>query len=278
MRGISILTPTRDRSHFLERLVKSVKDTVLNLSNVDICFLTIKDDQKSANEVNRLKLKYSDVNIKHSTAETGTGFNELWNIAQEKMGQRDILMLGADDLEFRSFEVDNRFNTHHWDEDILNLFDEYDDKIILPFFKDNIQAGRCPSHPFIHKKWYDCLGFFTCPRYKYWYADNFLHEVAYILSEKLAEKNKTDKSEDFKLMRHQIKSKSEFSNEKDLRVKYLSYKDINHLHWLVDQAPKDELYSKNLSLVDDKETELWNSYENKQYIKDCAEKLFQLIK
>ncbi len=92
--------------------------------------------------------------------------SDAWNRAAEK-ATGDVLMLCADDLAFR---------TPGWDAMVLDAFDAYPDRIALVYGRDGVSDR--PTHPFIHRRWYEAVGRMTTPDFPADYADTWLADVA----------------------------------------------------------------------------------------------------
>ena len=82
-----------------------------------------------------------------------------------------IFFYGADDVVFR---------TKNWNTTIVNLFDQYEDKILLAYAPDGFQTGEVPvaTHGFLHKNWVDIIGYLFPPVFNVAYNDTWITEVS----------------------------------------------------------------------------------------------------
>jgi hypothetical protein len=92
---------------------------------------------------------------------------DLWNLGAEAASE-DIVMLGADDLIFR---------TPAWDARIAEAFAPYPDGIVMVYADDGSPTRR-PTHPFLTRSWIEAVGFFTPPFFASWMADRWIWELA----------------------------------------------------------------------------------------------------
>lgn len=269
-KGISLLIPTKNRPfEYLTRLVNSCIDTCSDINLIDFCFLFINGDKDNEVSGKNLSKQYPSLNIKYKYAEQ-MPFNKLWNYAYKTMGERQLMMLGADDFCFNTEKEHGQFNANGWDDELYKLYSSSNDKLFLSYFKDNIQAGRCPSHPIIHCNWYNTLGFFTPERYSYWFADNFLEVVASRLSDLILKSENNEKFESV--------SEEFLTDNLENKRRYISYKYITHYHWSIGLVEKDDLYLENESKMTDEEQAVWHCDDNYRYIDKCALKLFEFYK
>lgn len=98
--------------------------------------------------------------------------SQMWNEAA-KISHADILMHCGDDIIFR---------TQNWDELIIKAFDKYLDGIVLVGGNDGsgpkYHDGNFFTHGFIHRNWYNTLGYMFPNLYSSDYNDTHLNEVA----------------------------------------------------------------------------------------------------
>lgn len=94
--------------------------------------------------------------------------SSLWNDAAMD-AQGEIFMQCADDIRFRSVG---------WDERVRLAFEEYPDKIVYVYGRDGIADQRMATHGFMHRRWYNTLGYFTWPHFSSDYGDLWNHTIA----------------------------------------------------------------------------------------------------
>ncbi len=162
---ISIILPTRQRPNSIDRLWKSIMDTVDDSDNVEMCVYVDNDDNIT---IDHLKNKYGDnKKIKFIVGKRIT-LSKMWNEAY-KLATGNIIMLCADDIVFR---------TKSWDTSIRKEFDKYSDKIVLVFGCDGLRWGTLATHSFVHRKWIEISGFWLPPYFVSDYCDTWLDDVS----------------------------------------------------------------------------------------------------
>ena len=168
---ISLLIPTRKRVNNLKRLIQSVYTTASDPSNIQLAFYVDDDDTetieffKDEQIHKRFTNIFNTVIVVQPRQET---FGEINNILCRNTSH-EILMLGADDIVFR---------TKNWDNLVISEFKKYPDGIALVFGYDGIQPpGTLATHSFISRKSTDILGYATPGDFGYNYADNWMTEL-----------------------------------------------------------------------------------------------------
>lgn len=161
---ISILLPTRQRPHNIERLWESVINTVDDINNIELVMYIDDDDQT----YDDLKL---DGNI---TIVRGPRIvlSECWNKCYEQ-AKGYILMHCGDDIVFR---------TKGWDTTVKTEFAKYPDHIVFVYGDDGGPARDFGTHGFIHRKWAEVSGFFVPPYFSSDYNDTWLNDVAKLIN------------------------------------------------------------------------------------------------
>ncbi len=145
----------------MRRLVESIQTT--STTPVEVVFYMDSDDPDShATAV--------ELGVKHVIGERIV-LSDMWNVAAAQ-ASGDILMMCGDDIVFR---------TPGWDQKVIDAFDEYPDKIALVYGNDLIQHDRLATHPFIHRNWYDAVGYLVPNGFSCDWSDMWLNEVAIAL-------------------------------------------------------------------------------------------------
>lgn len=157
---ISLLVPTRHRRKQFEKFAKSARAKADAPKNVEIvCYTDVDDDS------------YADLNLTVTRIVGERDYKNMWNRCAEH-AKGDILALLGDDVLFR---------TKGWDSRIEEEFVKYDDKILLAFGKDGNEWQRDKpygTHPFIHRRWVDAVGYFVPPYFSADMIDTWLNDVA----------------------------------------------------------------------------------------------------
>jgi hypothetical protein len=173
MSKIAVVLPTRNRPELLERFIDSVYLNCDDQNNVSIYLYVDDDDTKTKECLPSLGSKYPlkiSVMIGKRILLSDTA-NKLFSIIKE-----DIVFLGGDDLIIR---------TKGWDSLVLEKFDQIEDKIAL-LFGDDLYQKELATHPIIHRRWIETLGYLTPPYFSSDFSDTWLTE----LSERLGRKYK----------------------------------------------------------------------------------------
>lgn len=171
MNGIAVLLPTRNRPILLERFIDSVYATATHKDLIKIYLYVDLDDSTTWKCFNSLNNKYP--NKIHVLVGPRIVMSEMVNKLYPLI-KEDIFFLGGDDLIMK---------TEGWDTLIINKFNDIDDKIALLFGDDTIQIDLA-THPIIHRRWVEALGYITPPYFSSDYADTWLNEIADSLDRK----------------------------------------------------------------------------------------------
>lgn len=156
---ISVVCPSRGRPELAKRMVESL----LKDPGVDIeikIYLNI-DDPKLEEYKNILDPTHYEVGVDRSPVYS-------WNkLALES--KYDIVFLMGDDAQV---------DTPQWGKQIVDIFDQYPDKIIMVSPKaGTLGKSKCP-HFFLHKNWINSVGYFVPPFFHHHYIDFWVRDVA----------------------------------------------------------------------------------------------------
>lgn len=171
---ISILIPTKNRVHNIERVLQSLIETTsfkrIDNKLLEVVFYVDSDDE---NTLRYLVEKHFNIPISILwVMGENVLFSDMWNKAYERC-RGDIVMLCGDDVEFK---------TKDWDILVEHQFEAIPDKICYVTVRDGYQNGALGVHGFVHRKWVETIGFFTPPYFAYWYADTWLDEVSKMIN------------------------------------------------------------------------------------------------
>lgn len=147
---ISMLCPTRNRPKLMRRFCESIMETAADIANIEVVFYIDDDDTESVKMAESLKQRMNVVYQIGARVVQSNMTNLCYNIANGI-----IVMMAGDDLIFR---------THGWDIAVINVFDEWNDKIGIVFCDDGYHGNSFATHPFMHKNWVEALGY-VCPGY-----------------------------------------------------------------------------------------------------------------
>lgn len=171
---ISFSCPTRGRPSYAKRLIETAERYAK--FDVDIKFY-LNDDDPALNEYKDLiSAKYYSIGPNQSTCFS-------WNEMAYK-AKHDIVMLMGDDVDIQ---------TPHWDQKIVEQFDQYEDKILMVVPSDGRYKGtktldkvvklwpdkELPAAHFaVHKNWINTLGYLAPPFFWHWHVDSYTQTVA----------------------------------------------------------------------------------------------------
>ena len=169
MEKIAILLPTRNRPHLLKRFWESIVETSNSLDNISLYLYLDEDDSITPPVAAELIKKYKNIfafvgpRILHS---------KMPNVLYSK-SKEDILFLGGDDLIMQ---------TQGWDTIVREAFAKVDDRIALVYGRDGGEAVAHPekfaTHPILHRKWAEVLGYVNPPYFSCDYADTWSNDLA----------------------------------------------------------------------------------------------------
>lgn len=158
---ISLLVPTRHRRKQFDGFIKSVRETTDTHVEI-VCYV---DDDDHA---------YDDLDTSVVKIVGKRDYKNMWNVCAEH-ATGDILGLLGDDVLFR---------TNSWDIRLETEFAKYKDKVLLAYGKDGNESARekpYGTHPFLHRKWVDAVGYFVPPYFSADMVDTWLNDVAEML-------------------------------------------------------------------------------------------------
>lgn len=167
---IAILLPTRNRPKMLARFWESVVKTAEDINNVSMYLYLDDDDHKGIDGAQELNKQYPE-NVFYLIGPRilmSQMPNELLKITNDE----GIIFLAGDDLIMR---------TDSWDTIVVEAFEGIDDRIALFYGVDGAESQHPPdfaTHPIIHRKWFDVLGYINPPYFSCDYADTWLNSLA----------------------------------------------------------------------------------------------------
>lgn len=164
---ISILCPSRGRPARLQEMILSVRATTPRDSRIEIDVLVDPDDCQLP--VYR-QLAYSGVNL-HVADQRMTVPAAFQYLAGKARG--DILMLGSDDILFR---------TPGWDDRVRETFARYPDGMALVYPSDGHGNGKPGdikgNHWFVTRRWVDVVGCFCPQTFEHFCCDTVPEKIA----------------------------------------------------------------------------------------------------
>lgn len=162
---ISLCLPTRNRPDNLERMLYSATSNAESDLEA-VCYMD-EDDAKSFKTVRDFDA-FHRLRIVPITGPRLT-MSDYWNKCADH-ASGDILMLCADDLIFR---------TEGWDRAVESAFETVPNSIVMIWADDGQpNAAEHATHPFLHRRWVDTVGYMTPPYFVSDYADTWINDLA----------------------------------------------------------------------------------------------------
>ena len=169
MSRIAILLPTRNRPEVLKRFWKSIVDTSDEISLISLYLYIDDDDTVSVPVAKELQSKFDNI---FYYVEPRIVHSDMSNALFHKTQGEDIIFLGGDDLIMK---------TKGWDTLVKNKFDTIEDKIDILYGKDGGESQHpveFATHPIVHRKWGEILGYVNPPYFSCDYADTWSNDLA----------------------------------------------------------------------------------------------------
>jgi len=232
---ISLLVPSRERLNLKLTLISSIITTVKDINNVELLFGIDEDDptRDIAYKISQAIPFVRIVDIKNEGK--FIGINKIWNILASK-ASNDIFGYIGDDMIFK---------TPEWDKIILDDFSQNlpkDNIMLIHCFDGHRKADEICVNAFVHKKYYEILGYFTKEDFLINWSDQWMYQT-------------------FKAFN---------------RVKYRKDIHIFHNHWVYGDRKKDKTADRMLSDNNDKISDkLWYSLVNERI--DAVKKISKYL-
>ena len=167
---IAILLPTRNRAKSLWRFWESIVSTSKDINNVTMYLYLDDDDTSGIDGAQALNKQYPE-NVFYLIGPRilmSQMPNELLKLTEDE----GIIFLAGDDLVMR---------TDSWDTIVIEAFDAIEDRIALFYGVDGAESQHpadFATHPIIHRRWFDVLGYINPPYFSCDYADTWLNTLA----------------------------------------------------------------------------------------------------
>jgi len=166
MSKIAVVLPTRNRPERLEKFISSAFEKCNDIENIRFYLYIDLDDEITVPKVQELNERYG----KRIGFIVGprTMMSQTANALLPYIQKEEIFYLGADDLIIR---------TPDWDKLIIEFFDQHHDKIVLGYGHDGLQP-ELATHPILHRRWVECVGYLTPPYFESDFADTWINHLA----------------------------------------------------------------------------------------------------
>jgi hypothetical protein len=159
---ISVLCPSRGRPEQARQLLDTIRATAAT-TGVELILRLDDDDPRLADYADQVT--GTDVQI---IVAPRTTLSICWNECAA-IAHWDVLMLCGDDIRFRSPD---------WDKLVMDTIWSCPDRLVLVHGRDGIQDSRVATHPFMHRRWMETVGYFVPPLFASDWNDMWLTEVA----------------------------------------------------------------------------------------------------
>lgn len=168
---ISLLLATRNRIDKLKQCLKSIVDTVSDISNIEIVFGYDVDENESLTTFLSFidDNKNLDIIFQLIKFKPPYHLNDKYNYIGQ-MARNELLFSVANDLTF---------TTKNWDKMIINKFESLPkDKISCMWINDGLGSETLPRHYIIHKNYLQVTRNYACHLLKHYFSDNWIFDVS----------------------------------------------------------------------------------------------------
>jgi len=175
--NFSLIIPTRERVASLNRTLRSLNETAVEKSQIEIIIICDNDDYDTKKLLDRIHPEYPDLIIKTHYRERTVFLNrDYYNWGASFATGRFIWVLG-DDVTF---------SVERWDEAILIFLEQfckdYPDKVFCVGIKDNTPKPnhilpKFPCFPLFTKEAYLATGVLFHPKVPTWGADYLIYQT-----------------------------------------------------------------------------------------------------
>ncbi|MEE3715925.1 tetratricopeptide repeat protein [Tumidithrix elongata RA019] len=168
---ISILFPTRGRSHYLQALFDSIAKTTTVQSLIDV-WIFIDDDDFVAKQAldEHIAADNYDFKIHYVFAPRTYAQGQMYNILRERCTTNPgIYMFVADKV---------LFVTPDWDVVVRETFDRYPDRILYAYINLDPSNPNIGYYGCVSAEWANITGRLHTEFFPFWYDDTWINEVA----------------------------------------------------------------------------------------------------
>ena len=172
---IAILTPTRQRPDGMDRLIRSVNETMSDQNEISMFIGIDKDDLDKRHYYDMIhgwqlskKSNMTIILIEDVRRTTAKIWNDLVRIRSWE-NSPDYFIMGNDDVVYK---------THGWDIILTEKIKDQDHPFYLYWFNDNINGEKHCAFPIVSKYWIDATGYFVPELFRYFYSDTWTYDIA----------------------------------------------------------------------------------------------------
>lgn len=159
---ISLLCPTRKRPAQLKRMVESALSTATTAPEI-VCYVDNDDDSYDVGFESVYFVRGPRIVV-----------TNCWNKCAG-VANGEIFCQANDDIIFR---------TRGWDQMVETEFSKVPDRILMVHGSDGSDKshessnGQFGVHPFVHRRWFETLGYFIVPFFSSDYGDTWVNDLA----------------------------------------------------------------------------------------------------
>ena len=176
---ISIICPTRDRVHNLERVLISLERTCCDVNNFEIIFICDSDDIASMAYLNQAKARFPKIHMSHYARERTEFLNRDYFNWALQFAKGKLFWVFGDDLEMVHSEWDKAIFDY-----LYNFWKGRDDRIAYISVKCDTPTPPGIDHPFacfpiMSREAVEKVGFFMIPEIPSWCSDYAISKLYY---------------------------------------------------------------------------------------------------
>jgi hypothetical protein len=171
----AILTPTRQRPAGMDRLIRSVNETMSNQNEISMFIGIDKDDPDKRYYYDMIhgwqlskKENMTIILIEDVRRTTAKIWNDLVRIRSWE-NSPDYFIMGNDDVVYK---------TTDWDVILAEKIKNQDHPFYLYWFNDNINGEKHCAFPIVSKYWIGATGYFVPELFRYFYSDTWTYDIA----------------------------------------------------------------------------------------------------
>lgn len=156
--SIAILIPSRGRAAQLKRMMESACAT----SNQNIIFYLAISQEDLEKDYAQFAKPNNYICVVPDNMPTAHKWNLLAEYALQNSTNK-LFMLGSDDIVFA---------TPHWDETLLNHYNNLEHKVHVYHLRDSRNENGTP-HPIVTREYINYMGYMIPPLFLHWFVDTW---------------------------------------------------------------------------------------------------------
>lgn len=174
---ISVLVPTRGRTKNLEIMLRSLAQTAVEKSLVDVWIYVDHDDPATQAFLEQRDPNESGIAVHTIIGDRPLSQGEICNHLCRQVNSNGGIYFSTCD--------DYRFVTKGWDRIVREGFRRYPDNILMAFPQDPTAAPGQATHMILGAEWVNGLGRYLTEFFPFWYDDAWIDDVATLIGRKV---------------------------------------------------------------------------------------------